>query len=193
MSTPPNRSAVAITTVRTPSALFRSAGMASTSAPVSSRIWPAVACRSASVREQIVTRAPSRARASADALPRPLLDAPTSATLPFSPRSTRFPNPVHRPCEGHTDPNAQAAAPVRWRGGNSGDRAQRRLQLGKVRDRPVPAGGPAGSMAGLGGGHADPGAAGSLADVGHGYRVRRGRRNRRGAGVSRTGGGVDGG
>src|ERR1700722_794760 len=102
-STPPNRSAVAATTLLMSAALVRSAGTASTSAPVSSLISCAAACRSASVRAQIVTRAPSRASASADALPRPLLAAPTSATLPFSPRSTCLsrlhprPAPTYRP------------------------------------------------------------------------------------------------
>src|SRR5215471_159295 len=88
-STPPKCPAVSATTLLMPSEVVRSAGTASTSAPVSRRISPAAACRSASVRAQIVTRAPSRASASAHALPRPLLDAATSATLPFSPRSTR--------------------------------------------------------------------------------------------------------
>ncbi len=90
-STPPNRSAVAATTLWMPAALVRSAGTASTSAPVSRLISAAAASRSASVRAQTVTRAPSRASASAEALPRPLLDAATSATLPDSPRSTNLP------------------------------------------------------------------------------------------------------
>src|ERR1700688_1919289 len=81
-----------------------------------------------------------------------------------------------RPAEGRTDAGeiviGVARVPILWRDGNSGDRSQWRLQLGKVRDRPVPAGGPAGSMAGLRGGHADPGDAGVLADAGCGDRVR---------------------
>src|ERR1700730_1838292 len=72
------------------SALVTSAGTASTSACVSRRISSAAASRSAGVRAQIVTLASSRASASAEALPRPLLDAATTATLPFSPRSTHL-------------------------------------------------------------------------------------------------------
>src|SRR6185437_14456459 len=83
----PNRSEVAATALRMPAAVLRSAGTASTSAPVSCRMIPAAACRLASVRAQIVTRTPSRASASADARPSPLLDAATSATFPSSPRS----------------------------------------------------------------------------------------------------------
>ena len=87
-STPPNRSTVAVTTLSMPAAVVRSAGTASTSLPVCPLMSAAAASRSAFVLAQIVTRAPSRASARADALPRPRLDAPTTATLPASPRST---------------------------------------------------------------------------------------------------------
>jgi hypothetical protein len=87
-STPPKRSTVAATTPAIPSAVRRSAGAVRTSACVSRRISSAAASRSAAVRAHSVTRAPSRASASADALPSPLLDAATIATFPPSPRST---------------------------------------------------------------------------------------------------------
>src|SRR5262245_43313201 len=93
-STPPKRSTVPATTLSMPSAVVRSAWTASTSARVSSWISSAAVSRSASVRAQIVTSAPSRASASADALPRPLLEAATIATLPLTPRSTRLPSSV---------------------------------------------------------------------------------------------------
>ncbi len=83
----PNRSTVAATTLPMPAAVVRSAGTARTSALVARLISSAADRSSSSVRAQIATRAPSRASASADALPSPLLEAATSATLPSSPRS----------------------------------------------------------------------------------------------------------
>ena len=68
-----------------------------------------------------------------------------------------------------------APFPVTWRRDNPGDRAQRRLQLRQVGYRPVPAGDPAGSLAGLRDRHAGPGDADVRADVGGGDRVRSGR------------------
>lgn len=44
-----------------------------------------------SLRAHMATRTPSAASPSAQALPMPLLDATTSARLPFSPRSIGFP------------------------------------------------------------------------------------------------------
>ena len=69
------------------SALVRSAARWSTSALVSSRISAAVRARASSSRLEITTLAPSRASSVAIALPRPLLAAVTSATLPSRPRS----------------------------------------------------------------------------------------------------------
>ena len=86
-SRPPNCSTVPVTTCSTPSALERSPATASTSPPVRSRISWAVASSSSRSRAQIATRAPSWARASAEAFPRPLLAPPTRATLSAKPRS----------------------------------------------------------------------------------------------------------
>src|SRR5215813_5514386 len=66
--------------------------------------------------------------------------------------------PMSRPSLGiHTIKAQAATGPVPWRRGNSGDRAQWRVQLGQVGYRPVPAGGPAGSVAGLRDRQPDPG------------------------------------
>ena len=60
------------------------------STPVSSSIWRLVSSSASCPRAQIVTRAPSLANPRAIARPRPLLEAKTIATRPFSPRSMAF-------------------------------------------------------------------------------------------------------
>src|ERR1017187_7374886 len=78
-----------------------------------------------------------------------------------------------------------------WRGGNPGDRPQWWFQFGEVRDRPVSAVRPAGSMAGLRGGHTDPGDARVPEGIRCGGPVRSGRRGDRRAGVPVAGSGMD--
>lgn len=88
MSSPPNVATVVSIALVTSSARRRSASIARTSPPAAS-IAAAAAASAGPLREQIATRTPSRARASADARPSPLLAAQTRATLleraPFTP------------------------------------------------------------------------------------------------------------
>src|SRR5918998_3543305 len=79
----PKRSTVAPTSLSTSALLDTSAASARTSAPAYSAS-PATGRTPSSLRELIATRAPSRAKASASALPSPWLAPVTSATLPSS-------------------------------------------------------------------------------------------------------------
>src|SRR5262245_66532925 len=87
MSSRPNRATVVAIRSRTVLSWSRSPVSARTSALVFSRICWAALSRSAFVRLQRATLAPSSARTSAHARPSPLLAPPTTATLPFSSRS----------------------------------------------------------------------------------------------------------
>src|ERR1035438_5089813 len=87
MSRRPNCAAVAGTKARTCSYTVTSTARVNTSTPVSRRISSAVASSVDWVRAHSASFAPSRARPSATALPSPVLDAATSATRSFSPRS----------------------------------------------------------------------------------------------------------
>ena len=89
-SRPPNISTVVSITRVISSARRRSAWMGSTSAPDAFSAT-AVAARASPPRAQIATRRPSRASASADARPSPLLAAQTRATLPGAPSFTPCP------------------------------------------------------------------------------------------------------
>jgi len=75
----------------TSSSLVTSATMGRVSLPVLVWICAAACSNGSSFRAQSATRAPSRARPSAAALPSPLLDAQTSATLVFNPKSMSSP------------------------------------------------------------------------------------------------------
>src|SRR5437899_5931652 len=86
-STPPHCDVTRCTSASTSCFLVTSPGTARTSALVVARTSSAAVLRSLSVRAHIATLAPSAPKASAHALPMPLLAAVTSATLPFSPRS----------------------------------------------------------------------------------------------------------
>ena len=91
---PPNCSSAAAISPLMLSSLSRFAGYGSTSAPVDSRISSAACSRSAAVRLQMATFAPSPASTSAQARPSPLLAPPMIATLSFNPKSILNP---HRP------------------------------------------------------------------------------------------------
>src|SRR5690606_28030667 len=84
-----------------------------------------------------------------------------------------------------------AAVALLWRGDDSGDRAQRRLQLGEVRHSTVSAGGTAGAEAEPTDRHAGRHGACLPADVGRGHRVRAGRRGRRRSAVPDAGSGME--
>src|SRR5689334_3758405 len=74
-----------------PSAVVMSHATQATGRPASCPISSAACATSCSVREQIVTSTPSRASASAQPRPSPLLAAHTSARRPAMPRSIRYP------------------------------------------------------------------------------------------------------
>ena len=93
MSMPPNCSSAAAISPLMLSSRSRSAGNASTSAPVDSRISSAACSRSAAVRLQMTTLEPSSASTCAQARPSPLLAPPMIATLSFSPRSIQTTSP----------------------------------------------------------------------------------------------------
>ena len=97
-STPPHASRARATARAQSSAFARSAGIASTSAPVLRSTSAAASLRAASPRAHMATRAPSAASPIAHALPIPLLAAATNATLPLSPRSMLSPQRASRAC-----------------------------------------------------------------------------------------------
>jgi len=86
-STPPHCDVTRCASASTSCFLVTSVGTASTSARVLDRTSSAAVFSSLSVRAHMATRAPSAPKASAHALPMPLLAAVTSATFPRSPRS----------------------------------------------------------------------------------------------------------
>jgi len=73
-----------------PSAVVTSATTVVIVAPVSRRISAAAASSASAPRADITTCTPSRASDRAQARPRPLLDAQTSAVRPFMPRSIDY-------------------------------------------------------------------------------------------------------
>src|SRR6266571_444778 len=88
MSTPPNFSTAFLASRSTSSLTVRSAPNAYTSRfPVSRTIWSLAREIESIALDEIATLQPSEARTFATPYPIPLLDAVTSATLPFSPRS----------------------------------------------------------------------------------------------------------
>ena len=97
----PNLLNVSRTTRRMSLATDRSAGIASTCCWEPSRASSISAClRSASVRAEMVTLAPSRAKTEAIASPKPRLAPPTIATRSLSPRSIGLhPPDPRRPCD----------------------------------------------------------------------------------------------
>src|SRR5262245_332565 len=113
MSIPPRRLAASSTRRSMSAARDTSATMGTTEAFVASRIVVAAASSVSWCRPQIATAAPFRARAIADARPRPLLAAHTSACLPR--RSVEF---TGRSvciifCAGPTPTCSHSRAPVR--------------------------------------------------------------------------------
>ena len=121
-----NRLNVSRTTILMFSGLDRSAGIAITCRCDASLAISISTFRSSdSVREHIVTNAPSLARATAVALPIPLLDPPTMATLSLNPKSTsdtsRRTSPNHtqpppptqpNPCSAHPEPVEGPSVPL---------------------------------------------------------------------------------
>src|SRR5690348_3250770 len=87
-------------------------------------------------------------------------DPTTPRASPASVLSVPMPRPSAR------SPHRSLTGPAPWRRDNSGDRAQWGVQLGQVGYRPVPAGDPAGSVAGLRDRQPGPGDADVAADVG---------------------------
>ena len=87
MSTPLNRSMVTLMSSSMSEAIETSARTPSTSAPVCSAMSLAASCRCSSLRAQITTLAPSPARRSAVARPRPSLPPVIIAIFPFNPSS----------------------------------------------------------------------------------------------------------
>src|SRR5438094_144321 len=94
-STPPQRARVAATNASTCSGRVTSAGIASTSAPVSRRTWSATRSSSSLRRAQVATRAPERAKRSTQARPRPSLPPVTITTLSLRPSSSVSMAPDH--------------------------------------------------------------------------------------------------
>jgi len=94
-STWPAASVARLTNASASASFVTSAATPTTSAPVSALIFSAASPMRASSREQMKSRAPSRASSSADANPMPPLAAATRATRPFSPKSIlQSPSPL---------------------------------------------------------------------------------------------------
>ena len=92
MSTVPKARTVASTSSAGTPGSVMSAAWVATSAPAARRLASASA-RDSARREEIITRTPSAASASAVARPSPREPATTSATRPSMPRSTGGPYP----------------------------------------------------------------------------------------------------
>src|SRR5438105_6827396 len=137
MSRPAKAPAAALTRASTSARLVRSAAWWP-AAP----IWPARPANAPASREEMKTSAPSRASASAQARPRPLLAAETRARLPFSPKSTKGED-TRRPAAaaGLAEVQCPAAAPEhdleRAVGGHIQSHAAVHLRTRQIDDHPA--------------------------------------------------------